>query len=211
MGFTYEEKAREEVLETYEWDRTWWEHATDASKPRVLLIGDSISGGYGDIVNKLLGGEIYADGFRTSKALDNPYFLKSIKLFAEQMQRCDLIHVNNGLHGWHLSAEEYEAHYKTFLKGLMEIFPNVPIVIALTTPVRVKETPEMFHPERTPLVIARNAAAIRIAGEFGFALNDLHNVIVDHPEWCRDGVHQTEEGYMALAKQVVAVIKENIK
>ncbi len=211
MGFTYEENAREEVLETYEWDRVWWEHAPDATKPRVLIIGDSISCGYLPLVNKLLNGEIYADGFGTSKALDNPYFLKSIKLFAEQMQRCDLIHVNNGLHGWHLSTQEYEAHYRAFLKGLMEIFPNVPIVVALTTPVRIKETPEVFHPERTPLVIARNAAAIRLAGEFDFEVNDLHNVLVEHPQWCSDGVHQTEEGYTALAKQVVAAIKANLK
>ncbi len=210
MGYTYEETARKEVLETYEWDRTWWEHTEDTQTPRVLLIGDSISAGYGEVIRNVLDGKIHADGFRTSKALDNPFLLKSIKLFAEQMQRCDLLHVNNGLHGWHLSTEEYEAHYREFLKGLMEIFPGVPIVIALTTPVRIKETPEIFHPERTPLVNERNAAAIRIAKDFGFEVNDLHSVIVDHPEWSRDGVHQTEEGYMALAKQIASVVKKYI-
>ncbi len=208
MGFTYEENKRNEALETYEWDRTWWEHAMDASKPRVLLIGDSISAGYGEVINKLLGGEIYADGFRTSKALDNPYFLPSIELFLKQSTRCDMLHVNNGLHGWHLDAESYEHYYREFLKGLQKLCPNVPVVIALSTPVRVKETPEIFNPVRTPLVIERNATAIRLAGEFGFEVNDLHNVLVDHPEWCCDGVHQTPEGYMALAKQVASVVKK---
>ena len=31
------------VLETYEWDNTWWEHASDASLPRVLIVGDSLT------------------------------------------------------------------------------------------------------------------------------------------------------------------------
>lgn len=211
MGFTYEETNREEVLETYEWDRTWWEHAPDATKPRVLLIGDSISAGYGEVINKLFGGEIYADGFRTSKALDNPYLLPSIELFLKQSTRCDMLHVNNGLHGWHLDAQAYETHYRNFILGLKKLCPDVPIVLALTTPARVREDVSQLNPLRTPTINERNAIVQKLAKEFDLEVNDLHSVIIDHPEWYRDGVHQVPEGYMALAEQVATVVRKYLK
>ena len=43
--FTYEFENHQAKLEKYEWDNTWLEQTSDAVKPRVLYIGDSISGG----------------------------------------------------------------------------------------------------------------------------------------------------------------------
>ena len=61
-------------LEMFEWDNLWIEHADKEDIKRVLYIGDSISCGVRQVATSISNGEIYFDGFGTSKALDNPYF-----------------------------------------------------------------------------------------------------------------------------------------
>jgi hypothetical protein len=73
--FTYEHNDIKTPLETYEWDNTWWDHAGTEGVPRVLLIGDSISVGTRRVATATAEEKIYFDGYGTSKALDNPYFL----------------------------------------------------------------------------------------------------------------------------------------
>ena len=80
-SFTYETENRCERLETYEWDNVWWEHADTEGVPRVLYIGDSISCATRRTATGAAGETIFFDGFGTSKALDNPYFADSIRLF----------------------------------------------------------------------------------------------------------------------------------
>ena len=111
IGDTYQENGTASIRENFEWDRLWWEHIEDNTKKRVLIIGDSISGNFRWRMVDELKGEIHPDGFSSSKALDNPYLLESIKLFSKQSPKYDAVYVNNGLHGWHLSAEEYEKYY----------------------------------------------------------------------------------------------------
>ncbi len=81
--YTYELKNRHERLETYEWDNVWWEQANTKDVPRILYIGGSISCGIRRIATEIADGEFFFDGFGTSKALDNPYFAESIRLFAK--------------------------------------------------------------------------------------------------------------------------------
>ena len=99
-------------LEVFEWDNVWWECADTAGIPRVLYIGDSISCGIRRIATQLTNEEILFDGFGTSKGIDNPYLMDSIKLFAEQEGKREAVLFNNGLHGWHLDDEkEYKEHF----------------------------------------------------------------------------------------------------
>ena len=120
--FTYEADKRTPGLETYEWDNTWWEHAPDTSLPRVLFIGDSISCGHRRMVTPLLDGKAWVDGFGTSKAVDNPWFIRSLELFVSQMPHCEMILFNNGLHGFHLSTEEYAKHYGRMVDELRALY-----------------------------------------------------------------------------------------
>ena len=82
--FTYEAANSESRLETYEFDNVWWEHANTKGTPRVLYIGDSISCGTRRKATEVAENKIFFDGFGTSKALDNPYFADSIRMFAKQ-------------------------------------------------------------------------------------------------------------------------------
>ena len=108
--FTYETENRSNRYETYEWDDMWIDHANETDRKRAAYIGDSISVGTRRIATARTNEEILFDGFGTSKALDNPYFKDSIRLFFKQLPNVDTVLFNNGLHGWHLNDEtEYKA------------------------------------------------------------------------------------------------------
>ncbi len=203
MEFTYEKNDTQNTLETYEWDNIWWEHAEDTTAPRILAIGDSISCGWRITLNEYYAGARYVDGFGTSKALDNPYLLPSVKLMASQMSQCDTVLFNNGLHGFHLSLDDYREHYRKVLTALKESYPKQKIFVLLTTPVREGE--ELA--KRTEIVIERNFAAIDVAESLELPIIDLFTPLLDKPAlYSEDGVHLTQEGYKLLA----TTIAENI-
>ena len=206
--FTYEVE-RERMMETYEWDNIWWEHAEDEEKNRILLVGDSISCGYRGFINKILDKKAFADGIGTSKSLANDSLIALIDYVFVQKKNYKIIQFNNGLHGWHLSADEYEYYYKT-IKHIKEKYPEVKVVIALTTPLRNKEKIDEYD-KQNAMVKERNNAAIRVAKKHGLAVNDLYSVIEDFPQYYKnDGVHLNDEGYEKLAQKCVEVFK-NIK
>ena len=207
---TYQENNITSPLETFEWTRLWQEHTEDKTTKRVLVIGDSISSNYRWRMVDILKGEIHPDGFSSSKGIDNPFLLEEIKLFIKQSLKYNAVHVNNGLHGFHLSADEYKKHYKVFLTELKKLLPDTPIIVGLTTPVRNKENLQELG-ERNAEVLKRNQAAREIAEELNLPVNDLYPVLLDRPDVCTDGVHQTEEGNMLLAEKVVEAIKMYIK
>lgn len=210
-GFTYEFGESASRLETYEWDNIWWEKPGDISKKRVLIIGDSISCGYREFVNEIFGSEAYADGFGTSKALDNGAYEKALEYMASQYSDYAAVQFNNGLHGWHLSDEEYKLYYLKLVQLIKQLFPKARLIIALTTPARNREDPEEMSP-RTERILARNRAAKEVALYMGAKLNDLYSVLIDRPDVYRDdGVHLKEQGYRLLADSCVERFKSYIK
>lgn len=206
MDFTYEEATKNNCLETYEWDNIWWDHP-QAEGPRGILIGDSISCGYRRMVNACLNETIFADGFGTSKSLDNPYFMTGLRYTASQQSRCDLVHFNNGLHGWHLSEQDYETAYWKLLREIQELYQDAPVIIALTTPLRDPKELNQFAP-RNKIVQKRNEIAKRIAESMGFLVNDLYTLLADRPDlFLEDGVHLSQKGYQLLAEQIADMIR----
>ncbi len=205
MEFTYEFGKTELSLETYVWDNTWIDHANDTEAPRVYYIGDSISCGTRGIINEKSGGSLFCDGFGTSKAVDNPFFLEPVKLFALHVGRYDLVLFNNGLHGWHLSDEtEYAEHFEKLLVNFLEFFKETPIAIVLTTDV-------LGNPERSERVAVRNRVLSRLAEKYSLPIIDLysksHEISHLHKT---DGVHFTLEGNEILAEFLIESIKKLI-
>lgn len=198
---TYEEKRSKTSLERREWDRIWIEDTTEATEPRVLYIGDSISHGTYLNATKAAERKILFNNYATSKALDNPYFYPQLKMFIEQCERRDAIIFNNGLHGWHLSEQEYGELYLEFIKKLKADYPTLPIYLVLTTEINA----DVGNSER---VLPRNEQAMKVAEELGLEVIDLYSVSVENAELrTSDGVHFTPEGYEVLAKAVVDAIK----
>ena len=198
-GFTYEPENTTS-LETYEWDRTWWEHTEDTVTPRALYIGDSISWDIRTVANRLLGGEMLLDGYATSKALDNPFFSKTLALMKAQMHHCELILLNNGLHGAHMDDKTYEQGYRAMLEQLKAMFPGVTVAVVLTTHVE-NET-------RDARMVQRNGIASAIAMEYGYPVVDLYSLSASLSDPFKDGVHFKKEANECLAAHFTQRIRE---
>lgn len=202
--FTYESQYRSEKLETYEWDRVWIEHATQPERKRVLYIGDSISCGTLRIATAHTNETLLFDGFGSSKAVDNPFLVDAIKLFARQQQRRDAVLFNNGLHGWHLdSSTEFADYYEKVVCELKQEFNGTPFFIVLTT--------HVADAERNKLVIIRNEVARKVAEKYDLPVIDYYKPSSENSNLLSaDGVHFVDDGYKLLAKTAVDAICEKI-
>lgn len=209
--FTYESRETAGTLETYEWDNIWWEKPAEAHKPRVLIIGDSISCGYRGFVNEELAGKIYADGLGTSKAADHAWYPKILEYMAAQTSGYRVVQFNNGLHGWHLSDEdEYLKSCERILRLTEKLFPQAKLITALTTPVWDRANPLCLSP-RSARVLKRNESLRLAAEKLGAQVLDLYHPFADRPElFQKDGVHLKEEGYRLAAKLCAAMLQQNV-
>lgn len=202
--FTYETETHKASLETYEWDNVWWEYANTIGTPRVLYIGDSISCGIRKKATEIAEHKILFDGFGTSKALDNPYFIDSVRLFAKQQRNRVAVLLNNGLHGWHLEDENaYGQYYERMINFLLAEFKEIPIFLVLTTHVKDKA--------RDARVIVRNRTVEKLAKKYGLPKIDFYTITKEHDDMFIDGVHFHNEMYELMAKELVKNIQKIIE
>jgi lysophospholipase L1-like esterase len=187
--------------------------------PRVLLIGDSICGGYQLGVKKLLEGK--AEVVKNEGNAE--YTGTGIKKLDEWLGdgKWDVIHFNWGLwdmYGWQYDKEDrspamYEKRLETLVTRLEKT--GAKLIWATTTPA----CPE---PEKTMLVRFKKTvkitpdiereyldAALRVMTKHGIQVNDLHALM--SPELNKyagapDNVHFTGAGCGRLAKQVADTI-----
>lgn len=195
--FTYETENRESKYETYEWDNIWIEHVSETGRKRAAYIGDSISVETRRIATVRTEEKILFDGFGTSKALDNPYFKDSIRLFFSQVPNIDTVLFNNGLHGWHLKDEtEYRALYDEMVSFILGEIKDAKFFILLTTAVAKGEDNER--------VKLRNISAREIAEKYSVPVVDLYDITSKNiSEISADGVHPTEPLYEKIADEII--------
>ena len=199
--FTYEIENRMNKYETYEWDDMWIDHANETDRKRAAYIGDSISVGTRRIATARTNEEILFDGFGTSKALDNPYFKDSIRLFLNQVPNIDTVLFNNGLHGWHLDDEtEYKALYDERIQFILSEIKDAKLYILLTTAVIDKDDNDR--------VKLRNVAAREVAEKYSIPVIDLYDITSTNlSEISPDGIHPTEPLYEKIADEIIRNIR----
>lgn len=199
--FTYETENRMNKYETYEWDDMWIDHANETDRKRAAYIGDSISVGTRRIATARTNEEILFDGFGTSKALDNPYFKDSIRLFLNQVPNVDTVLFNNGLHGWHLDDEtEYKALYDERIQFILSEIKDAKLYILLTTAVIDKDDNDR--------VKLRNVAAREVAEKYSIPVIDLYDITSTNlNEISPDGIHPTEPLYEKIADEIIRNIR----
>lgn len=213
-------------------DRTLsWSFTPDPSLPNVLILGDSISIGYTLRVRELLKGKanVYRptnpQGTRPENCSDSS---KGVAKLDRWLSDTDwsVIHFNWGLHdlkhveeaGKHSKSNDPKsptlATVQVYRKNLELIVDQLKatdarLVFATTTPV-VEGT---LNPLREPDAPSRyNAAALEVMEENGIRVNDLYAFTEPHlAEWqLPKNVHFKSAGSAALAKQVAAVITEEL-
>lgn len=178
---------------------------SDTTRPRVLLIGDSILNGYLKDVVAALDGKVYVD------AWVNPYHQSEHvnKLLAEVLENgpYDVVHFNMGLHGWQegrIKPGMFEPLTKAYVEVLRKKLPKAKLIWASSTPVTVKGKPADLDPAINPTIIDHNRRAATVMKEMKVPINDFYSLLVDKRDLARgDGFHWTGPAYKLLAKTVV--------
>jgi len=198
-------KEAEIRREPIEWCDIWIRGCTGTNLPRVLMIGDSITKSYFHYVDKNLKDRFCCGQLATSKCVGDPRLLKEFDLAFSEGD-FDVIHFNNGMHGWEYTEEQYSSGLEEAMDWLIKTAPNARIIWAHTTPKRQGEGFIELSQEITERVRVRNRIATQLADERGIDINDLFSVVVDRPDLFSDGVHFTPEGRESLGKKVVDMI-----
>ncbi|MBP3361818.1 MAG: SGNH/GDSL hydrolase family protein [Clostridia bacterium] len=194
-------------LENIEWDDIWRQNAPDNEKPRVLLIGDSISRSYRGSLNEILSGEVYADQLSTSKSVADKGFIGMLDYMKAQNDRYEIIVFNNGLHGFYLNIKEYEENYRNIILYLKKIFPDSTFILALSTPVRSKDNLDEFD-DINSVVVERNEAVKKIAEDNGIDYIDYYTLFDKNGDmYTGDGIHVIDRGQKLLAEKCAEMIK----
>lgn len=193
------------IQEDIEWCDVWLPNLNAHDLPRVLLIGDSIAKSYSTGVEKSLEGKAYVGRVATSRCVGDPTLLRELDAVLAA-NRFDIVHFNNGLHGWDYSEAEYERHFPDLIATIRQHQPQAKLIWASTTPVRVVGNLNKFE-SRTERVKVRNTVVAPLVAAESIAVNDLFSLGARHADYySADGVHFNEGGVAALAAQVIAAI-----
>ena len=190
-----------------EWCNIWIANATNSKLPRVLLIGDSITMNYGPEVEKRLNNKASVARLGSSAFISDPMLLAEITLVLDSM-KFDLIHFNNGMHGWQHSEEEYRQAFPEFLATIQKHAPGAKLIWATTTPLKVSTPvkPGEGHPS-DERIAARNAIALEFLKPLNIPVDDLNTLMAGHPEWHSDNVHFNKDGVARQIDQIVPQIE----
>ncbi len=195
--------------ESIEWCDLWISHANETNLPRVLLIGDSITRAYYPSVEKNLAGKAQVGRLSTSAFISDPILLKEIAMVLDEYP-CDVIHLNNGMHGWTHSEAEYRQAFPRFLAVIREHAPHAKLIWATTTTLKV--SPALPADNQTQAtderIAARNAIALELVQPAGIPVDDLNSLTRGHPEYHSDNVHFNEQGIKLQARQVADQIEK---
>jgi hypothetical protein len=183
---------------------------TDPSRPRVLLIGDSILNGYLKTVTAALEGKAYVD------AWVNPYCQSENlnRLLAEVLDQgpYDVVHFNMGLHGWQkgrIKDGSFEPLTKAYVEVIKAKLPKAAIIWASSTPVTVKGKPTELDPEINPNIIEQNRVAAKVMKEMNVPVNEFYQMLAGKLELARgDQFHWTAPAYKILADAAVESISQ---
>jgi len=198
------------VRESTEWCRITITRTNDTKTPRVLMIGDSIVIGYFANVDKALKGKANCAYLATSKSVGDPAFLAEVRLVLSQ-SKFDVIHFNNGLHGWGYTESDYKKHFPELLATLKKHGGGAKLIWATITPMRKRANLKEFHP-KTERVIARNKIAKEYAAKEKIQVNDLFSLVEKHTEYfSADGVHFSQKGKAAQGAQVAEYVLKCLK
>ncbi len=206
--------------------------------PKVLLIGDSISGGYSGELIKLLEGKadvtklgsvagyrIQTEAFWHSRGTAKQLDFGSAKACVSDLERFekhlsetkyDLIHFNFGLNdiyrgrngAWHNPVEQYEKDVEKIVALLKT--NGAKIIWANTTPI-----PDNDPDRPKGDAVIYNAAAERVMRKNNIPINDLQSVVMNwdgYEEWCiKTDVHFGRDVYAKLAERIASVISEQLE
>ena len=120
--------------ENTEWSTFYSFHVTDKDKnlPRVLLVGDSITGGYQSGVRAKLEGKAAVSYWISSYGINRPEYADHLEMYLSTHEY-DIVHFNNGLHG---TQGDWGEGLERALATIRRIRPKAKVIWATSTPLK---------------------------------------------------------------------------
>ena len=200
-----------ETQESIEWCNFRWDQTGDMTQPRVLLVGDSIADSYCWTVRKLLEGKANVDHLTTSKCVRDPDFARDTAYAVGRYPHA-VIHFNNGLHGEHLTDDEYGRALRQYVELLRKLAPKATLIWASSTPLTLTTPGYPLDAKRNAMALSRNAVAAAAMAEAGIAIDDLYTAVVGKSELCAgDTVHYNPAGRDFLGHIVADIVAPHLK
>ena len=195
--------------EKYEWANFWWNNANDPSRPRVLLVGDSIANGCSNVVFRELADVALVDKFVSSKNVKDPALLKEMRYMLSEYNY-NVIHFNHGLHGLRIKEDEYEGYLRAYVTEVIKMTGDAKLVWGRITPLRGG-----MERQENALLERRNHVADMVMADFGIEINDLWGVVWSHNNSDEiraddkgDNYHYNAKGNELLGKAVADAIRK---
>jgi hypothetical protein len=204
---------------TYAQDRTsrpeeieWtWEVRpahVDSKLPNVLLVGDSITRNYYPEVQRQLNQVANVYLMATSASVGDPRLPRQLAEFsAAESVSFNVVHFNNGMHGWAYSEADYRAAFPSFLAALHAMAPGASFIWATTTPVKVDAVPGPTNAR----VNARNSIALSLIKDAGISIDDQHGLMTQHLDQYEDKVHFKTAGAVIQGQQAAQSIRSSLQ
>lgn len=187
---------------------------------KLVLIGDSIRGGYQPLVTHKLKGKAEVRGPRENCR----HIVCTLDHFKEWIEdpKPDVLHINNGIHDAafdvygdgepQILLEQYRLGLKRLVLFVKRRLPETRMIWATTTPRYWKQADKpMKDWPAWPHIARYNDAAREIMHDAGVPVNELYHVVL-RKGFTRcisgDGVHMTPFGNEALAAAVVKAVRE---
>jgi hypothetical protein len=185
-----------------EWTNVWIPNAQKSDLPRVLLVGDSITQAYYGGVANSLRGAAYVARITSSRSICDPLYLNELDVLIDQY-KFELVHFNNGLHGFGYSEDEYTASLKQVVKHLTDVFRPEQLVWAESTP--LLKSPKNADLNRR--ITVRNQAAEKLMQSNGIRINRLGRLMSVHDNLHTDTYHWRREAIKLQADQTAAILR----
>ena len=181
---------------------------------QIWLLGDSVRMQVQPVVAEMLAGEAEVSGPEENGRWSG-YTLNSLRFWLPQLPKPDIVQWNCGLwdmgddyqEGRHFTPPDlYEETCHRLCRVLRKVTedPNLPIVIATTTPTLI--------PDHRDIGLY-NDILKKVAREENAIVNDLFAVVDGHTDTMVGGdrIHLTPEGVRAVAGKTVECLKEILK
>ena len=180
----------------------------DSKLPNVLLVGDSITRNYYPEVQRQLSHVANVYLMATSTSVGDPRLSHQLADFSTmEAVPFQVVHFNNGMHGWAYSEAEYWDAFPSFLAALHAIAPGASFIWATTTPVKVDAVPGPTNAR----VDARNSIALSFIKDAGISIDDQHGLMTRHLDQYEDTVHFKTAGAIMQGQQAAQSIRSSLQ
>ncbi|TWT75685.1 hypothetical protein Pla123a_31950 [Posidoniimonas polymericola] len=182
----------------------------DPTRPRVLLIGDSILNGYRSYAVGSLAGKAYVDSW-VNPHYQSPKLNETLTEVIEFGGPYDVVLFNVGLHGYQegrIPKRRFKPLTQAYVQVLRDKLPEAHLIWASSTPVTVEGMPSQLHPEINPVIVEHNRMAAEVMQEMNVEVVDYYGLLANKLTLARgDSFHWTPPAYKLLAGKASDTIR----